>query len=256
MNTNYKIEMLDSSHLEVPRGKYQGLFKPKHAKEIAEHFDENIANDPKVSCHDGIYRVVDGQHTIAARKIRNGGKDLLVRCKVFYDLTESEEARLFAAQNGISVKPTSGIRMRALLFAGDQNAILFQNATEKAGFRLLLMGARVDGSIACINAAYKCFQRVGATLYTEALKVTWDAWQGNKDSLKSEVLCAVIAFVETYHDMYHRDRLVRRLSECDPRDIYRKGKIDPELPKSKAYLNQIYLIYNGSIRVNALPKLF
>ena len=85
------------------------------------HRDERIANEPKVSCRDGRYYVFDGQHTIAARKLLNGGRDLPIRCKVFYGLTESDEALLFAQQTGASASLTAGAKFRALVYGGDSS---------------------------------------------------------------------------------------------------------------------------------------
>ena len=47
---------------------------------------------------DGRYFVFDGQNTIEARKTCNGGRDLPIRCKVFYGLSKEHEALLFAVQ--------------------------------------------------------------------------------------------------------------------------------------------------------------
>ena len=96
--------MIYSKNLEVPRNAYQRELNPNRVRKIATEFDEHIANDPKVSFRDGHYYVFDGQHTIAARKLRNGGKDLPIRCKVFYGLSELDEAILFAQQTGASAQ--------------------------------------------------------------------------------------------------------------------------------------------------------
>lgn len=64
---NYKIETVDSSLLEVLREDYQKPLNEKRVAQIVAAFDENIANEPKVSYRDGHYYVFDGQHTVAAR---------------------------------------------------------------------------------------------------------------------------------------------------------------------------------------------
>ena len=76
--------VLDSRELVIPRTTYQRTLNEDRVRRIAAEFDERIANEPKVSCRDGRYYVFDGQHTIAARKLLNGGRDLPIRCKVFY----------------------------------------------------------------------------------------------------------------------------------------------------------------------------
>lgn len=82
-----------------------------------------VANEPRVSCRNGVYYVFDGQHTIAARKVLNGNVDIPILCKVYNGLTEQDEAFLFATQNGEESKPTPGERMRAWLFGESKEAI-------------------------------------------------------------------------------------------------------------------------------------
>ena len=45
----YKMMVVDTSQIEVPREKYQRDFNDSRAKKIAREFDERIANEPKVS---------------------------------------------------------------------------------------------------------------------------------------------------------------------------------------------------------------
>ena len=88
---NYTIESIDSSLLEVLREDYQKPLNEKRVAQIVASFDENIANEPKVSYRDGHYYVFDGQHTLAARIMLNGGKAQRIRCKVYRNLKELQE---------------------------------------------------------------------------------------------------------------------------------------------------------------------
>ena len=71
---------------------YQKPLDKKRVAQIAAAFDENIANEPKVSYRNGKYYVFDGQHTVAALILRNGGRPLKITCKVYHDLTVEDEA--------------------------------------------------------------------------------------------------------------------------------------------------------------------
>ena len=88
----YHEMCLNSSELIVPRDTYQRALHPARVARIAKEFDERVANEPKISFRDGHYYVMDGQNTIAARKFLNGGDDLQIRCKVYFNMTEQEEA--------------------------------------------------------------------------------------------------------------------------------------------------------------------
>lgn len=194
---NYKIETVDSSLLEVLREDYQKPLNEKRVAQIVAAFDENIANEPKVSYRDGHYYVFDGQHTVAARVMLNGGKPVRILCKVYRDLTPEQEAILFAAQTGFAAKPTPGNRLRAKLFAKDKEAIAFCEATERCGFLLDMEGSRSDYHINCINTAMKMYRKLTPEQYLEALDILRAAWNGKAESLLNEVIVSICEFVRT-----------------------------------------------------------
>ncbi len=251
----YEIMLISSKDLIVPKA-YQRRLRPSRVSRIVSEFDEHIANEPKVSFRNGCYYVFDGQHTIAARVKMNGGRDILIRCKVYRGLTESDEALLFAQQTGESAPLTASAEMRALIFAGDPDATAFLRATEAAGFHLGFEQGCGAKRIICINTAFSEFKRVGAELYKEALAILMAAWGGAPESLRAETLLGVLAFVELYHGDYNRTRLVNKLRNVDPISIYRSGRSDVNLPGTKKYLNQVYRIYNGASRKGTLPIKF
>ena len=72
----YQMLVLHSKMLIYPRELYQRGVQRKRVEMIAADFNEYVANEPKVSFRNGKYYVVDGQHTIEGRILRNGGKDL------------------------------------------------------------------------------------------------------------------------------------------------------------------------------------
>ena len=98
----YQMMVIHSSKLIYPREVYQRRVHRSQVELIATDFNEYIANEPKVSFRNGRYYVVDGQHTIEGRILRNGGKDLPILCKVYTGLTMEQEALFFAEQNGHS----------------------------------------------------------------------------------------------------------------------------------------------------------
>ena len=153
----YHEMCLNSSELIVPRDTYQRALHPARVARIAKEFDERVANEPKISFRDGHYYVMDGQNTIAARKFLNGGEDLQIRCKVYFNMTEQEEALLFAQQTGISERLSAGQKLRALIFAGEPAAVAFQQATELAGVHLSFEEGRGKQRISCIATAYTAF---------------------------------------------------------------------------------------------------
>ena len=163
MNSNLNLNTLPeckfayqmvNSALLIPCAEYQRVLHVEKVAHIAENFSEYIANEPKVSYRDGRYFVFDGQNTIEARKTCNGGRDLPIRCKVFYGLSKEHEALLFAVQTGISSELTAGEQLRAKLVAHEENACDFVSVTEDTGVRFALDGIRAPWKIYCIRSAY------------------------------------------------------------------------------------------------------
>ena len=253
----YKELIINSRNLEVPREAYQRELNMTHVHRIASEFDEHIANEPKVSMRNGHYYVFDGQHTIAARKQRNKGQDLPILCKVYYGMTEADEALLFAQQTGASAVLTAGARIRALIYAGDPEATAFLRATEATGMGLDYTNTRGVKRLACISTAFTEFQKVGAERHMEALNVLLEAWDGHPDSLRAETVQAMIRFVDYYYGEYDHKRLVRRCRGFDPLKIYRDGRaMTISMPGFKKYTYQVLAIYNGSSQKTALPLKF
>ena len=244
--------VINSKFLEVPRSYYQRHLNANRVKRIAAEFDERIANAPKVSYRNGHYYVFDGQHTIAARKLRNNNCDLDILCKVYSGLTEQEEALLFAQQTGISAPLTAGAKLRAKIHGGNPEAIAFQSATQRAGFGLSFNQSHAKWKIACIATAFAEYRQHGERIYTDALRVLAEAWEGDIDSLRSEVLQGVVRFVALYDHEYDPIRLIKQLKRISPLTIYRSGQAMSG-PNYQKYMHQILKVYNGSSRSKSLP---
>ncbi len=237
----YEEMDINSAELVIPRDLYQRGLDNRRVREIANHFDECIANEPKVSARDGKYFVFDGQHTVAARKMLNGGLDLPILCKVYTGLTAKDEAILFAHQTGFAAKVYPGARIRALVFAGDPDAIAFVKAPESTGLSLSLSQSRGRNRIGCVSTAYDEFKNVGAEIYIEALRIIAAAWDGHKDSLRAETIQGMTEFVKLYHDEYNPKRLVSRCRRVDPLHIYRSAKAAGDsLPAPQKYVFEVW----------------
>nr|WP_235903396.1 DUF6551 family protein [Bilifractor porci] len=170
-------------------------------------------------------------------------------------MSDKDEALLFAQQTGASAKLSAGVKIRARIFGGDPEAIQFKDATEAVGLRLDYGQDKGKKRLPCISTAYTAFQKLGAERYMEMLQVILDAWNGAPDSFRRENVQGISAFVDLYHDEYDPKRLVSRLKRYDPLHIYREGKASGlNLAGYKKYLNQVWLMYNGSSRKNVLPQ--
>ena len=172
-------------------------------------------------------------------------------------MTEKEEALLFAKQTGYSTDIGAGARIRAKAFGDDPIARQFIEVTEAAGALLDLSQKRGKYRLACVATAFKAFQKVGPKKYSEALGILLESWDGDPDSLRSETVTAMCAFVDLFWEEYDRKRLVRRCRKMDPLTVYREGRaMGDTLAGYKKYLYQVWKIYNGASVKTALPLKF
>ncbi len=141
----YQMRVIHSSKLIYPRETYQRGVQRKRVELIAADFNEYVANEPKISFRNGKYYVVDGQHTIEARILRNGGRALPILCKVYTGMTMQQEALLFAEQNGHSAPLSAGIKLRAKVAGDDAPSKEFLAATNRVGLSLNYDSMQLSG---------------------------------------------------------------------------------------------------------------
>ena len=226
--TPYQMVVIHSSKLIYPRELYQRGIQRKRVELIARDFNEYTANEPKVSFRNGRYYVTDGQHTIEARILRNGGKDLPILCKVYTGLTMQQEALFFAEQNGHAAPLTAGIKLRAKVVGEDALSMAFLAATNRVGLSLNYDSQQLtDYRIGCVGTSFRLYKQMGEPLYCETMRLIVAAWEGKPDSFRASVLKGMMHFVELYHGEFSEERLLRALRNIHPVDIYRIGQDDP-----------------------------
>ena len=254
----YQMRVIHSSKLIYPREIYQRGVQRKRVELIAADFNEYVANEPKISFRNGKYYVVDGQHTIEARILRNGGRALPILCKVYTGMTMQQEALLFAEQNGNSAPLSAGIKLRAKVAGDDAPSKEFLAATNRVGLAFNYESLQLsDYRISCVGTALKLYNEMGEKIYCETLRLIVAAWDGKPDSFRASVLRGMMHFVELYHGEFSEERLVRALGNVHPMEIYRVGRDNPvKLPGWKKYVFPIYMAYNGKGRKDALPMKF
>ena len=225
----YQMVVIHSSKLIYPRELYQRGIQRKRVELIAKDFNEYTANEPKVSFRNGRYYVTDGQHTIEARILRNGGKDLPILCKIYTGLTMQQEALFFAEQNGHAAPLTAGIKLRAKVVGEDAPSVAFLAATNRVGLDFNYDSLQLsDYRISCVGTALKLYNQMGEKIYCEALRLIVAAWDGKPDSFRASVLRGVMHFVELYHGEFSEERLIRALGNVHPMEIYRVGRDNPQ----------------------------
>ena len=251
---NFEFRQLNSRNIIV-NSEYQRELSTQRVRSIVSSFNPNLVNPIKVSHRDGKYYVFDGQHTLAALKLLNGGADVVVDCKVYEGLSSEEEATLFSLQNGISKSVESIAKFKALYSAGDIDIVEMVNLTKKAGLTMDFQKNKSEIRIIAIKKSFMIFKSTSNSDYIAILSLIKDTWGGSAESLNTEILGAVYIFHKLYKGEYKHDYFVKQLSKISPIVIVREGKSYITGGDGR-FAKQIFNAYNKNLSLNRLPDKF
>lgn len=253
---NFEYKQISSKCI-LSEPSYQRSIDFSRVKKIVSNFNPNLVNPIKVSFRDGKYYVFDGQHTLKALVARNGNKDLMVDCKVYYDMTLEDEARLFAEQNGIARVVESNQKLASLYVAKDIDVIEFKETVESVNIRCSFKktGGHSPWAIACYKCLFDIYMKHGKSHTIELLKTITETWNGEPQSLRKEIIVGMNLFIVTYKGEYQRKILVKKLNAVSPITIIRDGKA-VLTGGNKRFARQILNIYNRNTSTNRLEDKF
>ena len=197
-NQNEKYMWLNNADLQISPD-IQRKLEPMRVAEIQQKFSPLVANPIKVSFRDGQYFIFDGMHTRMAMCGLNGSEDFPIYCRVYYGLTKEDEARLFAAQFGISKAVPMGYKLRALAVAKDPDVLDFLDVTRNSGFTISLGGHSAhNGNIAATVTAFYAYSELGGEEYGRMLKLIHKTWAGENWTISKYMLSGMSRFVRMY----------------------------------------------------------
>lgn len=242
------------SDLIVTDTTYQRPINVKRVKEIVKDFNPALVNPIKLSYRDGKYYVFDGQHTLAALKQMNGGKDLAVLCAIYKGLTQQDEAFLFSQQTGASQAVYSEYKLRALYIAEDERTKDMYDIVTSLGFKFDFTKVQAPKKIVAVATLWRIYQQSNREEFTDILEIIRNAWDFNPNSLKKEILGGIHCFYTypDYKDIICKGKLVQKLSREDPFIIIRDSKKYSN-KGDKRYARTIAELYNKGLRKGRLP---
>lgn len=250
----YKYGKLNSDKILSDK-EYQRPLDTRRVKRIVDNFNPKLVNPVKVSHRDDKYYVFDGQHTLKALVLRNGGKDLPVECKIYENLTQEQEAELFAEQNGISRTVDIASKMRAKHLAGDKEISELKKGIESTGILFDFSKNKAANKIICYNAVFKIYKQHQIEWLKDILQIILEAWNGDEESLRKEIISGISIFCDTYKGNYDRSELIRKLSKVSAVQILRDGSVT-RYGGDKRFARQILNIYNKKRTSNRLEDKF
>lgn len=242
-------EVINTANLA--RAPYQRPLSTRRVQAIANQWDETLANEPKLSFRDGKYYCFDGQHTIAARKLRNGGKDLDIRAKVYTGLTYEEEAWEEAHQHD-NVKRMSALeRVKALYEAKDRDVLNMFAATNGLGIEMSFFMSEKDNKINCLDTALSIYRKLGAPKYIEILSLIRDTWGGAYPCYNSQIVRGVADFSARYSGRFSRQNFIKKLSAVHPVALMRDAKL--RVGSRSKVCDEICAVYNRRLQNKLMP---
>ena len=230
---------------------YQRELDAKKVKKIAEQFDGDLFNEPKVSYRDGTYWCFNGQHSIAAWKIYHKNQDKPVNCKVFKGMTWLEECDAFVKQNGISSDPTTNQKLRAAFNSSDPDVIDMVEKAQLCGFVVDFSSSKTPTRIVATSSLFRAYKQLGGVKYLDMLTAIKEAWYGDMDAVSKQIIGGMTTFYKAYYGNFRNEDLIKSLKRITPAEIIRNGK--GYTNRSNTYTREIVKTYNNK-RKNRLDE--
>lgn len=219
-----EFKVLNSGELVVCN-EYQRPLNEAKIRLIIRDYDPQVVNPVKVSYRNGRYYVVDGQHTVAALERMNDGKPVDVQCKVFYGMSQSDEARLFVKQTGHSSGVPISFKLRALANDGDPDVTAMVKSCERCGFDVSWIPCATRGKICAAGALWTAWKSNGQEQFERVLTVIKSAWEGSPESLQGSIIGGIAFVYKHYASAIDDSRMAKKLAAVRPEAVVRDGKV-------------------------------
>lgn len=180
---------------------------------LVENFDIELMEPLTASKRDGVYWIVDGQHSHygcvgwAKREFGDDWAEWTVEARVREGLSEQSEAELFLALNnrrGINAFD----KFRVGVTAGLPIPTSISRVVSESGLRIE-KGTK-PGSVSAVGALDRVYRTGGADLLANTLRPIRDAWAGA--GLEADTIKGVAMFVNRFEGRYTEERLVKKLA--------------------------------------------
>ena len=246
---NVHFEQIPIKNL-VSNQNYQRHLSKDHIRIAAEHFNPYQINPVKVSRRNGINYVFNGQHTIEIVALVSGSRDTPVWCMVYDDLEYEQEADIFANQQRFVKKLLPYEIFMANIEAGNDEQLIIKALVES--FDLRICGNSRPGCICCVATLEDIYHKYGYDILQRGLRLCIATWEGDVDSLTSNILRGVTHLIVAYEGSLKDDMFVEKVGRSSPREI---GRIAKERKAgSMGYAEAMLTLYNKKSSANGTLK--
>lgn len=248
---NQMQEMMLNTKDLIVNPKAQRELKTWKVNKIVKEFNPLLVNPIKVSYRNGKYYIFDGQHTREALRVIHGG-ECMVRCVVYFGLTELDEANLFIEQTGCSTKVTASDKMRVRFNYGGEVESDMVRAAEMAGVRVDFTGGEAINKCTAVKTLMDCYKQIDRAPFIDMMRTIRAAWDGVPGSFSKEVLKGMTCFYQVYYNEFKPKDLISSLQRVRPVTIAREGRGAIGSTKGTSYARFILNLYNSGRRTRRL----
>lgn len=201
---------------------YQRNLSLRHIERTAACFDLHQVNPVKVSRRDGINYVFNGQHTIEIIAAVSGSRETPVWCMVYEDLDYAGEADTFANQQK-NVKPLLPIEIFiANIEAGNDMQLMIKALVESMG---LSIGPTTGSGVVCaVSTLEDIYNKHGYHTLDRVLRLCVGTWEGEANSLSSNMLRGITRMVVAYGDEMRDDLFKEKVGRYSAKEIGRQAR--------------------------------
>ena len=151
-----------------------------------------------------------------------GSRDAPVWCRVQDDLDYKREADIFAKQQRHTKPPSPYEIFNAHIEADNQTQVILKSLLESCGLKITHKPAY--GCICAVSTLQSLFIKYGYEILDRALRLIVTAWEGDSQSLSSNMLKAVTRMVATFGDELNDEKFIQQTGSYTPREVTRTAK--------------------------------
>ena len=236
---NVHFELIPISNL-VSNQEYQRKLSQRHIDRTVANFDLYQINPIKVSRRNGQNYVINGQHTIEIIAAASGSRDTPVWCMVYDELEYLTEADMFAQQQKYTKTLSPYEIFKANIEADSDNHIMIKNIVEQCGLRLAM--SKSSGGICAVSSLSEIFGKYGYDGLERTIRLVVKTWEGEPNSLTSNMLRGVALIVATFSDSLRDDLFAERIGAVSAREITRTAR--ERRAGAIGYAETMLLLYN------------
>ena len=162
---------------------YQRPVEDKEVDRLVREWDERLFEPLAVSYREGRYNVIDGQHRISAMRKLHGGREVMIRCKVYSGMTYEQEAELCYKLDKAKKRLSLSQSTNALAESGlDAETTEIRRLMGDAGFSWAL-GQRHGGEYEVIatRAVINAYHFLGSAAFSRMFRLLGKTWEGDPD---------------------------------------------------------------------------